>query len=62
MAKEMQTVDGERERDESLLRLHEECRALLAGFDAMGLHQAAAHVSMALDVIRRSFPHLDQDD
>ena len=61
MAKEMQSVDTA-ERDESLIRRHEQCRELLAGLDKMGLHQAAAHVSMALDVMRRSFPELDRDD
>lgn len=61
MAKKVQSAEAA-ERDESLLRLHGQCRELLAGLDELGLHQAAAHVSMALDVLRRSFPQLDRDD
>ena len=61
MAKEMLSAET-MEREESLLRLHEQCRELLAGLDETGLHQAAAHVSMALDVMRRSLPHFDGDD
>ena len=61
MAKDVQSVKTV-ESDESLLRLHEQCRELLAGLDTSGLHQAAAHVSMAIDVMRRTFPQLDQDD
>lgn len=61
MAKEVQNAETA-ERDESLLRVHDQCRRLLAGLDELGLHQAAAHVSMALDVMRRTFPQLDRDD
>ena len=61
MAKDVQSAETV-ERDEALLQLHDQCRELLAGLDQAGLHQAAAHVSMALDVMRRSFPHLDRDD
>ena len=61
MAKEVHSSDTA-EREQSLVRLHDQCRELLAGLDEMGLHQAAAHVSMALDVMRRSFPQLDGDD
>ena len=61
MAKDVQSAEAV-ERDESLLRLHDQCRELLAGLDQAGFHQAAAHVSMALDVMRRSSPHLDGED
>lgn len=61
MAKEMHSAQTA-ERDESLIRLHDQCRDLLALLDKMGLHQAAAHVSMALEVMRRSFPQLERDD
>jgi hypothetical protein len=50
------------ERGEALQRLYDQCRILLQGLDEGELHQAAAHVSMALDVMRRSFPHLARDE
>lgn len=61
MAKELKSAEAG-EREQSLLRLHGQCRELLAGLDDLGLHQAAAHVSMALDVMRRSFPELGGED
>ena len=61
MAKEKQNPET-KERGDSVLRLHEQCSELLAGLDELGLHQAGAHVSMALDVMRRSFPHLASDE
>jgi hypothetical protein len=43
-------------------RLYRDCTTLLEGLDELGLYQAAAYVSMALDVMRRSFPHLARDE
>ena len=50
------------ERGEALLLLYDQCGILLHGLDELGLHQAAAHVSMALEVMRRSFPDLVRDE
>jgi hypothetical protein len=61
MAKEKQNPET-KERGDSVLPLYEQCGELLAGLDELGLHQAAAHVSMAQDVMRRSFPHLVRDE
>jgi hypothetical protein len=38
--------------------LQHSAQALLAGLDEIGLHQAAAYVSMAMDVMRQSRPDL----
>jgi hypothetical protein len=50
------------ERGEALMLVHDQCRIVLRGLDELGLHQAAAHVSMALDVMQRSFPHLAREE
>jgi hypothetical protein len=43
---------------EELRRLHDSGLSLLAGLDSLGLYQASAYVSMALDVMRRQHPSL----
>jgi hypothetical protein len=49
-------------RAPEIASLYGQCRDLLEGLDGSGLHQAAAHVSMALDVMRRSCPDLARQD
>ncbi len=44
---------------EELARLHEDALGLLAELDRLGLYQAGAYVSMAIDVMRRQHPGLD---
>jgi hypothetical protein len=44
------------ENEPDIAALYGQCRTLLQGLDESGLHQAAAHVSMALDVMSRSLP------
>jgi hypothetical protein len=41
-----------------LVNLHERLAAILEELDAADLHGPAAHVSMALDTMRRQYPHL----
>jgi hypothetical protein len=41
-----------------LAELQRSAQAVLAGLDDLGLHQAAAYVSMALDAMSRSRPDL----
>ncbi len=45
-----------------LERLHEEALALLEGLDRLGLYQASAYVSMAIDVMRRRHPNLGSSE
>ncbi len=47
------------ERWKELAQLHEDALALLAELDRLGLYQAGAYVSMAIDVMRRRRPDLD---
>lgn len=41
-----------------LADLQRKAQTMLAGLDELGLHQAAAYVSMALDIMRRERPDL----
>lgn len=41
-----------------LAELQHSTQVLLSGLDEIGLHQAAAYVSMALDVMRQAQPDL----
>ena len=41
---------------EELERLYRQAREVLAGLDRLGLYQAGAYLSMALDVIRAARP------
>lgn len=43
-----------------LAELQQTALTLLAGLDELGLHQAAAYTSMALDVMRQSRPEFLQ--
>ncbi len=45
-----------------LQRLHDEASALLGGLDRLGLFQASAYVSMAIDVMRRQHPALHSSE
>lgn len=44
------------ENEPDIALLHGQCRDQLQGLDDSGFHQAAAYVSMALDVMSRSWP------
>ena len=44
---------------EELERLHQDALTLLARLDTLGLFQASAYVSMAIDVMQRQHPDLD---
>lgn len=44
------------EQWERLAELQRTAQTLLAGLDELGLHQAAAYASMALDAMRQSRP------
>ena len=44
---------------DKLRKLHGDALSLLGGLDEIGLYQAAAYVSMALDIMRRQHPALD---
>ena len=48
----------DREQWDRLGELQRSAQSLLATLDEAGLHQAAAYVSMALDVMRQSRPDL----
>ncbi len=44
---------------DELVRLHSDALDLLGSLDRLGLFQAGAYVSMAIDVMRRQHPDLD---
>ena len=56
-----ETIDFQKDW-EALERLHRDALALLAGLDGLGLYQAGAFVSMALDVMRRQHPDLGSSE
>ena len=49
------------ERWDRLAELQRAAQSLLSGLDELGLHQAAAYVSMALDAMRQARPDLLPD-
>ena len=52
--------DFSSERSQRLSELQRAAQVLLSGLDELGLNQAAAYTSMALDVMRQSRPDLLQ--
>lgn len=44
---------------EELRRLHQEALSLLTSLDRLGMYQASAYVSMAVDVMQRQHPALN---
>ncbi len=56
MAVEESNLEGQWEE---LRQLHEEALSMLVHLDRLGLFQAGAYVSMAIDVMRRQHPALD---
>ena len=50
------------EKWEELERLYGQALDLLEGLDRLGLYQAGAHLSLAIEVIRRQHPLLSPDE
>jgi hypothetical protein len=48
-------------RWEELSQLYQQAQELLDGLDRLGLYQAGAHLSMAIETIRLSHPHLPSE-
>jgi hypothetical protein len=47
---------------DELERLYRQAREVLAGLDRLGLYQAGAYLSMALDIMRQRHPNLASSD
>ena len=47
---------------DELDRLYRQAQDVLAGLDRLGLYQAGAHLSMALEAMRQRHPRLPQCD
>ena len=47
---------------EELDRLYRQAREVLAGLDRLGLYQAGAYLSMAIEAIRQRHPNLSSSD
>jgi hypothetical protein len=46
------------ERWDTIIETHRQLAQVVEELDKIELHHAAAHVSMALDIMRRAFPEL----
>lgn len=47
-----------KERWDELEQLYEQATEMLAGLDRLGLYQAGAHLSMAIEAMRQHHPRL----